>query len=207
MAAKPGNHEQELSAALSHLRRDIKIAPLLSHANMISLAPDQEATPLYSLAETIVGQQLNGRAAQAIFERFVALYNGDLTADAILDTPEDMMRSVGLSRAKATAIRDLAEKTKANIIPGWQSLRKMDNETIVQRLTQVKGIGRWTVEMVLIFNLGRQDVWPVDDFAIRKAYGIFFDIEEPKPVEMRVRAEIWRPLRSVVARCLWKSLL
>jgi DNA-3-methyladenine glycosylase II len=206
MTAKPRDYAQDLSVALSNLRCDANLVPLLSYASCISLKPNPGASPLYSLSETIIGQQLNGRAAKSIFERFAALYNGSLTADAILDTPEDVMRSVGLSRAKANAIRDLAEKTKANIIPNWQSLRRMDDETIIQCLTQVRGIGRWTVEMLLIFNLGRYDVWPVDDFAIRKAYGIFFDTKKPKPAEMRMRAEIWRPWRSVVARCLWRSL-
>jgi 3-methyladenine DNA glycosylase/8-oxoguanine DNA glycosylase len=206
LTAKRINYAQELSEALSHLRRYEVLAPLLSHADQISLKPNPGSSPLYSLSETIIGQQLNGRAAKSIFERFAAMYGGVINADAILDTSEEAMRSAGLSKAKAIAIRDLAEKTKVNIVPSWQSLRRMDDETVIQRLTQVRGIGRWTAEMVLIFSLGRPDVWPVDDFAIRKAYGIFFGIEDPKPAEMRIRAEAWRPWRSVVARCLWMSL-
>ena len=206
MAAGARKYTQDLSTALAHLRQDAALAPLLDKVGRISLAPNPAPSPLYSLARSIASQQLNGKAATAIFGRFLALYDGDLTADAILDTPEETLRSVGLSQAKAIAVRDLAEKTKSKIVPGWQSLRKMDDETIVQRLTQVRGIGRWTVEMLLIFSLGRPDVWPVDDFAIRKAYGILLGVKEPKPAEMKTRAEVWRPWRSVVARYLWESL-
>jgi len=206
MAAGTRNYTKCLTEALAHLGRDAALRPLLERVSAVSLAPNPAPSPLYSLAESITGQQLNGRAAQAIFERFLALYDGCLSAGAILDTPEDTLRSVGLSRAKAVSIRDLAEKTRDKIVPGWPSLRRMDDETIIQRLTQVRGIGRWTVEMMLIFSLGRPDVWPVGDFAIRKAYGALFGIEAPKPAEMQTRADTWRPWRSVVARYLWKSL-
>ena len=206
MVARARSHTQDLSAALAHLRRDKGLAPLLDRVGPISLKPNPAPSPLYSLAESITSQQLNGKAAAAIFGRLLALYDGDLTADRILGTTEETLRSVGLSQAKTIAVRDLAEKTKSKIVPGWQSLRKMDDETIIQRLTQVRGIGRWTVEMMLIFALGRPDVWPVDDFAIRKAYGMLFDIKEPKPAEMKARAEAWHPWRSVVARYLWESL-
>ena len=205
MAAGTGSYTKYLTEALAHLSRNATLKPLLDRVGAISLKPNPAPSPLYSLAESITGQQLNGRAAQAIFERFLALYNGILSAGAILDTPEETMRSVGLSRAKAIAIRDLAEKTVSKVVPSWQALRRMDDEEIIQRLTQVRGIGRWTVEMMLIFSLGRPDVWPVDDFAIRKAYGALFGIEAPKPAEMRIRAEAWRPWRSVAARYLWKS--
>jgi DNA-3-methyladenine glycosylase II len=161
---------------------------------------------LHSLAESITGQQLNGRAAKAIFERFLSLYGGVLDAETILGTAEETMRSVGLSAAKARAIRDLADKAKSGVVPGWPALRRMDDEAIIQRLTQIRGIGRWTVEMMLIFCLGRPDVWPVDDFAVRRAYGILFGIDGPKPAEMRARAQAWRPWRSVAARYLGTSL-
>ena len=197
---------KELSAALAHLRKDKALVPMLDSIGPLELKPRPGPSPLHSLASSITSQQLNGRAAEAIFGRFLALYDGTLDADAILNTPEAALRSVGLSLAKATAMRDLAEKTKAGIVPGWQALRKMDDEEIIERLTQVRGIGRWTVEMLLIFSLGRPDVWPVDDFAVRKAFGKLLGIAAPKLAEMRARAERWRPWRSVVARYLWQSL-
>jgi 3-methyladenine DNA glycosylase/8-oxoguanine DNA glycosylase len=179
---------------------------MLDAVGRVSLKPSPRSTPLYSLAESITGQQLNGKAAAAIFERFLALFDGKPSADAILGVEESTLRSIGLSGAKAAAMRDLAEKVKSGVVPGWKALRQMDDEAIIQRLTQVRGIGRWTVEMMLIFALGRQDVWPVDDFAIRRAYGALFGIKDPKPAEMTKRAEAWRPWRSVVARYLWMSL-
>jgi DNA-3-methyladenine glycosylase II len=206
MANKSLGQKQGLSAALVHLRQDAALLPLLDRVGQISIKPNPAPSPLHSLAESITGQQLNGKAAQAIFGRFLGLYGGNLSAGEILNTPEETLRSVGLSKAKAIAIHDLAEKTKTGIVPDWSALRKMDDETIIQRLTQIRGIGRWTVEMMLIFCLGRPDVWPIDDFAIRKAYGALFGIQEPKPAEMRVRAEAWRPWRSVVARYLWRGL-
>ncbi|MCL1908754.1 MAG: hypothetical protein FWG12_05235 [Holophagaceae bacterium] len=199
-------HSPDLSAALAHLRGDSALAPLFDKVGMISIVPRRAPSPLHSLAESITSQQLNGRAAQAIFGRFLALCDGRLTAEAILEKPEEALRSVGLSMAKATAMRDLAEKTRSKLVPSWAGLSKMDDEAIIQRLTQVRGIGRWTVEMMLIFCLGRPDVWPVDDFAVRKSYGLHFGIEKPKPAEMKTRAEAWRPWRSVVARYLWQSL-
>ncbi|MCL1893216.1 MAG: hypothetical protein FWG02_03115 [Holophagaceae bacterium] len=195
-----------LSTALTHLLRDKELAPLLKKVGRITINQKHPPSPLHSLAESITSQQLNGRAATAIFGRLLDLFNGRLTADKILTTPQDKLRSVGLSAAKTTAIYDLAEKTKSKVVPGWATLQKMDDEAIVQRLTQVRGIGRWTVEMLLIFSLGRTDIWPVDDFAIKKAYGLHFGIAEPKPAEMKARAESWRPWRSVVARYLWESL-
>jgi 3-methyladenine DNA glycosylase/8-oxoguanine DNA glycosylase len=202
------NYSQELSDAVAHLRRDKALRKLLERAGRISIKPAPAPSPLHSLAESITSQQLNGKAASAIFSRLLALHGGELDAKAILDTQEDALRSVGLSRAKAASIKDLAEKTMAGVVPSWKELRKMDDEKIIERLTQVRGIGRWTVEMLLIFSLGRPDVWPVDDFAIKKAYGLYFGDKEgvPRPAEMRAKAEAWRPWRSVVARCLWEYL-
>ena len=196
----------DLSAALAHLRRDKALAPLLGSAGGLSLKPNPAPSPLYSLAQSITGQQLHGRAATAIFERFLLLCGEPLLPDSILGKTEEALRSAGLSRAKAIAVLDLAEKAKGGAVPGWQALRKMDDEAIIQRLTQVRGIGRWTVEMMLIFCLGRPDVWPVGDYAIKKAYSQLVGTNDPKPAEMTARAECWRPWRSVVARLLWKSL-
>jgi len=198
--------DDDLSSALKHLCRDRRLKQLLESVGRISLKPNPGPTPLYALAESITGQQLNGRAAAAIFERFLGLFDGKPTADEILGLEEATLRSVGLSSAKAAAMRDLAEKVKSGVVPDWKALRQMEDETIIRRLTQVRGIGRWTVEMMLIFALGRPDVWPVDDFAVRKAYGNLFGIQDPKAAEMTQRAEAWRPWRSVAARYLWRSL-
>ena len=206
MPKQRGGQAGDLAAALDHLRADSAIFPLLEGVGPVSLGCRRAPSPLHSLAASITGQQLSGRAADAIFARFLALYGGSLDPQAILDTPEDDLRAAGLSRAKAAAMHDLAEKTKSGLIPGWPGLRRMGDEDIIRLLTRVKGVGRWTVEMMLIFCLGRPDVWPVGDSAIRKAYGLLFGITDPEPAEMTERAEPWRPWRSVVARYLWKSL-
>jgi len=203
----PKNYSLELSEAYAHLRKDKALRPLLDAVGRISIAPAREPSPLHSLAQSITSQQLNGKAAAAIFSRLLELYDGCLDAERILETGEDDLRSVGLSRAKAASIKDLAEKAVAGVVPGWKELRKMGDEEIVERLTQVRGIGRWTVEMLLIFSLGRPDVWPVDDFAIKRAFALYFGgAERPKRTELIARAEGWRPWRSVVARCLWRYL-
>jgi DNA-3-methyladenine glycosylase II len=195
-----------LSSALEQLGCDEHLRLLLDAVGRISSKSSPRPTPLHSLAESITGQQLNGRAAAAIFDRFLNLFGGRPTADAILDVEESALRSIGLSKAKAVAMRDLAEKAKSGVVPSWKTLRQMDDEAIIQRLTQVRGIGRWTAEMMLIFALGRPDVWPIGDFAIRRGYGILFGIKEPKPAEMTQRAETWRPWRTIVARYIWEGL-
>jgi 3-methyladenine DNA glycosylase/8-oxoguanine DNA glycosylase len=199
------NFDEQLTAALEHLGHDRHLKRLLEAVGRISLKPAPGPSPLHSLAKSIIGQQLNGRAASAIFERFLILFDGRPTADAILCVDDSELRRIGLSGAKTAAVRDLAEKAKAGMVPSWRALSQMDDEDIIQRLTQIKGIGRWTVEMMLIFALGRPDVWPVGDFAVRRVYGELFGIKEPKAPEMNRRAEAWRPWRSVVARYLWAN--
>src|SRR4029079_15107342 len=125
----------------------------------------------------IAHQQLNGTAAESIFGRFVGLYplNSQgaaalLEAELVLDTPDDKLRSVGLSFAKIASIKDLAAKTIAGTVPPSEILHTLQNEEIIERLTQVRGIGRWTVEMLLMSRLGRPDVLPVDDFGVRNGF-------------------------------------
>jgi DNA-3-methyladenine glycosylase II len=162
-------------------------------------------SPFEALAESIVYQQLHGKAAASIFARVKALHGGrPLTPERIAASADADLRGAGLSRAKLEAVKDLAGKS--TLVPGWAALRKLDDATILERFTQVRGIGSWTVEMMLIFRLGRPDIWPVDDYAVRKAYGQLFGIAEPRPKEMRARAEAWRPWRTVAAWYLWRSL-
>ena len=186
-------------------RLEPRFRPLMRRCGPLALALRPAPSPFEALAESIVYQQLHGKAAASIFARIKALHGGSpLTPEAIAGAPDEDLRKAGLSRAKLAAVKDLADK--AGMVPGWAALRKLDDETILERFTQVRGIGPWTVEMLLIFRLGRSDVWPVDDFAVRKAYGQLFGIAEPKPKEMRARAEAWRPWRTVAAWYLWRSL-
>lgn len=192
--------------ALRVLKKHKDLVRLMGKVGPFALVPAPSPTPFEALAHSITFQQLNGKAAATIFERFRNLFPRPMKPDHILAASDEALRGAGLSRAKALAIRDLAEKASQGLIPSWTRLRKLEDEEILRRFTQVRGIGRWTVEMLLIFRLGRPDVWPVDDYAVRRAYGLAFGIETPDPKEMAGRAEAWRPFRTVVAWYLWWSL-
>jgi len=186
-------------------RLEPRFRPLLRRCGPLALALQPAPSPFEALVEAIVHQQLHGRAAASIFARVKALHGClPLTPARLQASTDQELRGAGLSRAKLAAVRDLA--ARASLVPGWTALRKLDDAAILERFTQVRGIGPWTVEMLLIFRLGRPDVWPVDDFAVRKAYGLLFGIAEPQPREMRARAEAWRPWRTLAAWYLWRSL-
>ena len=168
-----------------------------------------------ALAEAIVYQQLSGKAAATIFGRVMALCpNGRLEPKRVLATQDRVLRGAGLSRAKVASLRDLAERTKAGGVPSLEGLAGMDDEAIVEALTGVRGIGRWTVEMLLMFRLGRPDVLPLSDYGIRKGFSRVFrsrrrrgdDDALPSPAEIARRGERWRPYRSVASWYLWRAL-
>jgi methylated-DNA-[protein]-cysteine S-methyltransferase len=164
------------------------------------------ATSLFeALAEAIVYQQLTGKAAAKIFSRVQALFpRGRLTPAAIAACGEDRLRAAGLSRAKVLAIQDLANKTAAGMVPSLAEIDRLEDAEIIERLTQVRGIGRWTVEMLLIFRLGRPDVLPVGDYGIRKAFARAFDQDElPSPKDLAAYGARWTPFRSVASWYLW----
>jgi 3-methyladenine DNA glycosylase/8-oxoguanine DNA glycosylase len=162
-----------------------------------------------ALAESIVYQQLNGRAAATIFARVRALFpraRGPLTATQILAASEADLRGAGLSNAKYLALKDLARRTEAGSLPTLAQIQKLDDDAIVERLSEVRGVGRWTVEMLLIFRLGRPDVLPSDDFGVRKGFSIAFKTKElPSKAELEARAQKWRPYRSVASWYLWRA--
>ena len=170
-----------------------------------------------ALAESVVYQQLSGRAAATIFGRVRALYgNGPLDPRRLLASKDELLRGAGLSAAKLASLRDLATKTLEGSIPTLPELDRMEDEHIVERLTAVRGIGRWTVEMLLIFRLGRPDVLPVADYAIKKGFARLFKKEKtrtkygpdelPTVAALTARAERWRPFRSVASWYLWRAL-
>lgn len=199
----------DYSIALHHLKQsDPALSGVIDHIGSCRLAPGSlQGTLLSSLTETIVYQQLSGKAASAIFRRFVALYpdEGFPTAENILNTPDEQLRQAGLSRQKISYIKDLA--LKIDLLPSLDELVKLDDETIIQTLTQVKGIGRWTVQMLLIFDLNRPDVWPVDDLGVRSALQRLYDLETLPTKKVTVTlGEPWQPYRSIAAWYLWQSL-
>ena len=171
-------------------------------------ATRSKKSPFLALAESIAYQQLNGKAAATIFGRFHALYPGKgPTPEGVLETSDEAMRGAGLSRAKTLAIRDLAAKTLDGTVPTAARLRTLDDDEIIERLTQIRGIGRWTAEMLLMFRLGRADVLPVSDLGIRKGFARTFGSRRlPAAITIERRAARWRPYRSVACWYLWRAL-
>ena len=197
-------------AAVRHLKKaDAKLAAVIDAVGPFTLTLEGGQTPFEALAESIVFQQLAGKAAATILSRVVALFAPKKfpTPEDILLTPDEKLRSAGLSGSKTMAVKDLAKKTLDGIVPELADLHAMEEEAIIERLTQVRGIGRWTVEMMLMFRLGRPDVLPVTDYGVRKGFQKVFRTRDlPDPKRMLAQAESWRPYRSVAAWYLWRVL-
>jgi DNA-3-methyladenine glycosylase II len=158
------------------------------------------------LARMICYQQLAGAAARTIHGRFEALFAGHPTPEAVLSTSDDALRSAGLSRAKAASIRDLAERVNAGVVRLARIGRLPDDE-VVRELTLVRGIGRWTAEMFLMFQLYRMDVWPVDDLGVRKGYSLIYGMPAiPSAGDLEVLGDGFRPYRSVAAWYCWRAV-
>jgi DNA-3-methyladenine glycosylase II len=159
-----------------------------------------------ALAESILYQQLAGAAARAIHRRFVALFDGDLSPSAVLALAPGKLRAAGLSGSKVLSIRDLAAKVADGTVPLGRIGRLADEE-IITRLSVVRGIGRWTAEMFLIFQLRRLDVWPVDDYGIRKGYSLAYGLPDLlTPKQLQAKGERFRPYRTVAAWCCWQAV-
>src|SRR5690348_780943 len=160
----------------------------------------------HSLAEAIVYQQLNGKAAVTIFKRFAALAGDPLTPDGILKLSDEQLRSVGLSKQKSAYLKDLAAKTASGALD-FDSLPQLPDEEIIEHLTQVKGIGVWTAQMFLMFTLKRENVLPTGDFGIRMAIKKHYKKRKlPNPLQMQKVANAWEPYRSIACWYLWRSL-
>ncbi len=197
-------------ATVDHLRSsDPMLARLIESVGPFRLQLDKTRSLFLALAEAIVYQQLTGRAAATIFSRLRALFphpHLGPTPQQILRVSEERLRSAGLSRAKLLSLRDLARKTADGELPDLAEVHRMEDEAIIERLTQVRGIGRWTVEMLLIFRLGRPDVLPVDDYGIRKGFAIAFQKRElPTRKDLEKRGVRWRPYRTVASWYLWRA--
>jgi DNA-3-methyladenine glycosylase II len=184
---------------------DPQLRTFIARAGMAPARPG-DGDPLASLARAIVFQQLAGRAAAAIHGRFVAAIGGTVTAEAILATEVSALRGAGLSNAKTQAIIDLAAKVADGTVP-LDGLVDLDDDAIVARLTTVRGIGRWTAEMFLLFELERPDVWPVDDLGVRHGWRLIHDDAELLPPRaLQAEGDRFRPYRSVVALLCWHAV-
>jgi 3-methyladenine DNA glycosylase/8-oxoguanine DNA glycosylase len=163
-----------------------------------------------ALAEAIVYQQLSNKAAATIYGRIEALYpraRQGFTPAHILRTPDDRLRGVGLSRAKVLALRDLAQRVAGRALPTLEEAQGLEDAALTERLIEVRGIGRWSAEMFLMFRLGRPDVLPLDDYSLRKAYATAFRKRAlPSPQALGKAGEKWRPYRTVASWYLWQTL-
>jgi DNA-3-methyladenine glycosylase II len=188
---------------------DPRLAALIARSQRYEIKPAVSIRPFDALAESIAYQQLSGKAAATIFGRVRALYPKRkwLDPEKLLETPDERLRAAGLSRAKTAALKDLAAKTIDGTVPSGRALIRLSDDEIIARLTTVRGIGRWTVEMLLLFDLGRPDVWPVDDYGVRKGFAkIFGKRKLPTPKQLIKLGEKWRPYRSVAAWYFWRAL-
>jgi len=196
--------------ALRHLRSaDPALARIIDRVGPFELELKATRSVFGALAEAIVYQQLSGKAAETIFGRVCALFPGARrgpTAAHILDASDAKLRGAGLSRAKTLALRDLASKAEAGAVPSLAKIRRMDDDAIIECLTEVRGIGRWTAEMLLIFRLGRPDVLPVDDFGVRKGFAVVHNKRKlPAPKVLAKYGERWKPYRTVASWYLWRA--
>jgi 3-methyladenine DNA glycosylase/8-oxoguanine DNA glycosylase len=186
-----------------------RLAELIGRSVRYNITPSLSIRPFDALAESIAYQQLSGKAAATIWSRVRALYPRKKYLDPklVLATSDEKLRGAGMSRSKIAALKDLAAKTLDGTVPSARTLDKMSDEEIIARLISVRGIGRWTVEMLLLFDLGRPDVWPVDDYGVRKGFAKTFGKRKlPTPKELLKHGEKWRPYRSVAAWYFWRAL-
>ncbi|HKD53809.1 MAG TPA: hypothetical protein VKB72_06275 [Steroidobacteraceae bacterium] len=199
--------KQQIIDHLSHA--DAVLGGLIRAVGPCEFGPDIEGHPFQALARAIAHQQLNGTAANNILTRLIQSCGGGAfpTPQQVLAASVESLRAAGFSFAKVAALRDLAEKTLAGVVPDTATLEQLTDEEIITRLTQVRGIGRWTVEMLLIFRLGRPDVLPVDDFGVRNGFRAAYGLSRmPQPKALAAWGERWKPYRSTAACYLWRAL-
>jgi len=195
------------SRASEHLSSDPVMSGLIERIGPIRSRP-RRLPPFQSLAHAIIHQQLNSIAAGTILERFKRLFqDGDFPVPGqVAESSVDRLRTAGLSRPKAAYIIDLAKRCNAGLIPSLVDCDALQDEEIIARLTEIKGIGRWTVEMFLIFNLGRTDVLPVDDLGVRRGFQVAYKKRTPPTPEQLARyGSRWSPHRTLAARYLWRA--
>lgn len=200
----------EPAEALAHLRAsDPVLGELIDRVGAFGLEPRKMDSLFEALLRAIVYQQLHGKAAASIHARVLTVLekHGGARPEILVKVADDDLRAAGLSRSKLAAIRDLAEKAAAGLVPTVKEAAMLTDEELIERLTVVRGIGPWTVHMLLIFNLGRGDVMPTGDYAIRAAFRRLYRKRKEPSIEGILRhARRWQPYRSVASWYLWRSL-
>ena len=193
------------AAARILAERDPVIARLLDQTGPPKLARPTESH-FAALVRAIVYQQLAGRAAAAIHGRLIAAVDGDMRAETLIALPDEALRAAGLSRNKMASVRDLAAKVlDGTVVLSPRGLSRESDDEIVARLSAVRGIGPWTAEMFLLFQLRRLDVWPVGDLGVRRGYGLAWQVPTPTARELQPLGEVFRPYRSVAAWYCWRA--
>jgi DNA-3-methyladenine glycosylase II len=212
---KPPYDAAEAIAFLS--AADPKLARLIAEAGPFTMRLPAQQSPFEALTQAIIYQQLHGKAAATIHRRLLESFGagGHPDPQQILDAPNEQLRAAGLSHNKALALRDLSAKTLDGTVPTLARIRRMSDDAVIEHLTQVRGIGRWTVEMMLMFRLGRPDILPVSDYGVRKGFALTFQGLKPetkltpallaKPADMERRAKKWAPWRSVASWYMWRA--
>lgn len=195
--------------AIKRLKKsDPVMKKLIETVGPLDFEAKAKRSPFESLVQAVAHQQLHGKAAQTILKRFVDLFPGSKfpKPEQIAEIPDDVLRGVGFSRAKVAAIQDIAAKSLDGVIPSSRQIVKLSDEEIIERLTAVRGVGRWTVEMLLIFQLGRPDVLPLDDFGVRNGFQIAYGLpEHPSKKQLAEHGSGWQPHRSTAALYLWRA--
>ncbi|MCY4158393.1 MAG: DNA-3-methyladenine glycosylase 2 family protein [Bacteroidetes bacterium] len=193
--------------ALHFLRAsDQQMAHLIDRVGAFELALTSDWSPFQALVNSIIFQQISKQAGQAIQSRLFNYFNGAPEPDAILETLPGTLRMIGFSQSKENTIRSLAASAKDGTLPDRALIKTLSDQSIIESLSTHRGIGIWTAQMVLIFNLGRPDVWPITDLGIRRGYKIVYGLEElPKPSELKNLGDHWKPFRSVASWYLWRA--
>ena len=194
--------------AIRHLSRDQRFAALIKRVGPPGLVVERRRSPYAALLRAIAHQQLHGRAAEAILARFAGLYPDDAfpSPEQLLATDEAALRACGFSGSKIACLRAIAAAAADGTIPTRRQSARLSDEALIERLTAIRGVGRWTVEMLLIFTLGRPDVLPVDDFGVREGYRALHGLDEqPKPKALAEIGRAWAPHRSLAAWYLWRA--
>ncbi len=197
-------------AALKHLSQtDPILGELIATVGPCTLEPDHSRSPFQALVQAVAHQQLNRKAANTILGRFTALF-----PEGRFPSPQEVFEAdvahiiaVGFSRAKASYVKEIARMALAGIVPEHGQIKSLTDDEIIDRLTQIKGVGRWTVEMLLIFGLGRPDVLPVHDFGLRTGFGIVYRKRKlPEPKAILKYGKRWKPYRSTASWYLWRAV-
>ncbi len=206
MARPPTLTPHRVREARRRLAADPKFSRLLQRVGSFRLKPRDFRDPYHDLFRAIVFQSVSTKAARTIHERLLGFVGHESGPEGVLAKTREELRQAGLSYAKADALLDLAARTRDGLVPTRRQVHHISDDDLIERLTQIRGIGRWTVEMLLIFGLGRVDVLPVDDLGVRRGYQLAFGKKrEPTRAELRRVGEAWAPYRTVASWYLWRA--